>query len=238
MLEGARPTVAVSRGLRRVVPLLLLTFVLSWPHAARADDPKARPATLEWSEAKDELRLSVTYRDALDASIRRKLSRGLPTTIVLTGTAYRPGADKPVSTTVQSCKITWHVWNEAYRVEITRPDRSHTSWTTTLEGVLRRCAEARDLPLATRDQIPIGVPVLLKGKVQINPISPEILEKIRRWVSRPVRTGTAAPGDALFSTFTGLSMQRVGEAERSVEFVTTPAVPTVEAPKKAPKNEG
>ncbi len=66
----------------------------------------------------------------------------------------------------------------------------------------------------------------MTGKVQVNPVSQEVLQKLRRWVMRPSSTGTAAPGDALFSTFTGLFLQRVGDAERELRFVTVPAIPT------------
>ena len=65
----------------------------------------------------------------------------------------------------------------------------------------------------------------MKAAVRINPISEELLAKLKRWVSRPAQTATAAPGSALFSTFTGLFMQRVGDAERSVEFTTRVSLP-------------
>jgi hypothetical protein len=127
------------------------------------------------------------------------------------------------------------VWDEAYRVEITRPEGSRTRWTTTLEGVLRRCAEVSGLLAATNKEVAFGVAVSLRARVEVNPVSAEILEKIKLWVSRPARTGTAAPGDALFSTFTGLFMQRVGDAERTSEFVTVEAVPATAG---ANANEG
>ncbi len=170
----------------------------------------------------------------MDDEIRRKLSRGLPTTIVFTGTLYRRGGRAPVSTTVQTCKITWHVWDEAYRLEVTRPDGNRTRWTTTLEGVLRRCAEVSRLLVATSKEVAVGAPVYLRARVDVNPLSPEVLEKIKLWVNRPARTGTAAPGDALFSTFTGLFMQRVGAAERILELLTFEVIPLIGG---AAKNE-
>ena len=96
-----------------------------------------------------------------------------------------------------------------------------------MEGVLRRCAEANRLLTGTRQQIPVNVPLYSLGQVQVNPVSNEVLAKIQRWVSRPTGTGTAAPGDALFSTFTGLFLQRIGRAERQVQFRTRAVVPTV-----------
>jgi hypothetical protein len=198
--------------------------------SARAQEPKAgepvREAAFEWDADLEVLMLSMSFREVIDGKIQEKLRRGLPTTIVLTATIFRASGE-PLSTTAQTCKVTWHVWEEAYRVEVTRPGSSQVRWTTTIEGVLRRCAEVRRLLAGDRTQIPREASVYASGKVQVNPISPEVLKKIQRWVMRPASTGTAAPGDALFSTFTGLFLQRIGDAEREVKFVTRIALPKV-----------
>jgi hypothetical protein len=55
---------------------------------------------------------------------------------------------------------------------------------------------------------------------------------------RPSSTGTAAPGDALFSTFTGLFLQRIGDAERDQKFVTRPAKPVEFSSKAEEKKSG
>jgi hypothetical protein len=103
-------------------------------------------------------------------------------------------------------------------------------WTTTVEGVLRRCAEVRRLLAGTAGQIPLNVPLFCSAKVQVNPVSPEVMQKLKLWVTRPSGTGTAAPSDALFSTFTGLFLQRLGDAERELKFNSRPAAPTVVRP--------
>ncbi len=197
------------------------------PAAAQAEpEVVQRPARLEWDQDRRLLYLGLGFRDVVDGGIRAKLSRGLPTTIVLTATIYRPGVRDPLATTAQTCRVTWHVWEEAYRIELTRPGSVQVRWTTTLEGVLRRCAEARRLLAGNATQIPEGVPLLVRGSIQVNPVSPEVLQKLRLWVMRPSGTGTAAPGDALFSTFTGLFLQRIGDAERDVRFDTRAETPT------------
>lgn len=219
---------ARGRALRLARFVALLLWVLARPKLALAQEaPAPRTAAFEWDAARHELFVSLPFRDVVDDEIRRKLSRGLPTTIVFTGTLYRRGSKQPVSTTVQTCKITWHVWDEAYRLDVTRPDGARTRWTTTIEGVLRRCAEVTRLLVATNKEVAVGSPVFLRARVDVNPLSPEILDKIKLWVNRPARTGTAAPGDALFSTFSGLFMQRVGEAERVLELLTFEMVPVL-----------
>jgi hypothetical protein len=229
---------------RRCGPLLfalaVLLLLLLGPASARAQEGESkeappRDAALTWNAARSRLFVSVSFRDVIDAGIRKKLSRGLPTQIVLTATLYQAGSSEPLSTTAQTCKITWHVWDEVYLVEITRPGGTRSSPAITVEGVLRRCAEARNLLAATREQVPAGTALYLRAKVSVNPVSPEVLQKIKKWVLRPTGTATAAPGDALFSTFTGLFLQRIGEAERELLFATKPVVPIVPKPRPPPK---
>jgi hypothetical protein len=214
----------------RLVWLRALLFAVvalgtSFAHA-QAEPPVAqRDAILEWDTDRSLLYLDMSFRDVVDANIRTKLSRGLPTTIVLAATIQRAGSNEPVSSTAQTCRVTWHVWEEAYHVEIIRPGSSQVRWTTTLEGVLRRCAETRRLLAGDGLQVPRGVALYAKGSIQINPVSPEVLQKLKRWVMRPSSTGTAAPGDALFSTFAGLFLQRIGDAEREQRFQTRSQIP-------------
>lgn len=214
--------------LRAAAVLVLLMAPRIAP--AQSDEEEAPPprwASYEWDADQRLLYATLSYRDVMDDALRAKLKKGLPTTILFSAAVYVPNVKAPVATTVQSCKVTWHVWEEAYRIDLTQPGTHVTSWTATVDGVLRRCTDARHLLIANRNQLPPGKPVYLEGKVQVNPVSPQLLERIKRWVSRPAATGTAAPGDALFGTFTGLFMQRIGEAERVLEFTTVTAVPRV-----------
>lgn len=188
-----------------------------------------RSASFVWdSPEKRLLFVNVSFRDAIEADMREKLKRGLPTTIVMTATVRTPNRETPLATTAQSCTVTWHVWEEAYRLEITRPgEHRPVTWSPTVDGVLRRCAEATRLLAGTRGQVPSNAALYLEAIVQVNPVSSDVLARITRWVSRPSGTGTAAPGDALFSTFTGLFLQRIGQAERLFSFRTRPSVPSL-----------
>ncbi len=186
-----------------------------------------RSVKLYWDKSGSGLLADFAFRDALDARIRGKLSRGLPTEIVLTALVYASDSPNPLSTTFQTCKITWHVWEEMYRVDITRANQSkgRRHWTPSIGGVLRRCAESNRLLVADSEQVSRGRVLYLAATVRINPIGDELLKKLKRWVSRPSRSSTAAPGSALFSTFTGLFMQRIGDAERTVSFRTVQVLP-------------
>jgi hypothetical protein len=178
---------------------------------------------LAWEDSKyRKLSLTIAFRDVIDQEIQAKLTRGLPTTILFTAGIYAAGSENPIGTTIQTCRITWHVWEEAYRVEMTRANLPPaTSWTTTIEGVLRRCGETRRLPVALL-ATGLRTPLLVRARVLVNPVGDALMQKIKRWVSRPTSANTSAPGDALFGTFTGFFMQHVGEAEKIAVFGTPP----------------
>ncbi len=219
--------VASSR--RRVNRLFLLSVaLLTLAFVASADAPKKAkpyPMRVEWDAAAKNVYATMNFRSVVDPKIRAKLRRGLPTTIVFTAAVYRLGDKQPIATTAQSCRITWLVWEEVYQIVMTRPGGSSKIHTPSVEGILRRCAQANRLIVGTRAQIPKETAIRLEGRVQVNPVSKEMLKKIRRWVSRPSATGTAAPGDTLFSTFSGLFLQRIGAAERELRFTTIAMVP-------------
>jgi hypothetical protein len=229
--RSARPR-ARAFGLGALVFVALLVSTSS----ARAED--TRPARFIWTYTKTYLFVSVKFRDVIDTEIQKKLARGFTSTIVFTGTLFIAGQKDPVATTAQTCKITKLVWEDVYKIQITRPGGTKTELTPSIEGVLRRCGETRTpLLTATSSQVSVGSAVYLSAKVQVNPVSQETLDRIKRWVSRPSGTATAVPGDALFSTFTGLFLQRIGEADRELKFTTKTEVPAVQKPPPPPKEK-
>jgi hypothetical protein len=204
-------------------PLLFASVLLisTVPKAARAQDvPPVRQATMSFDD-KQVLRMSVAYRDVVDGSTVAKLKGGLPTTIVMSAYVFRDGGGPWVAATFKTCRVIFDLWNEVYRIELSQagaPKEDQVS--ATLEGVLRRCAETDRLPVAGRAMLPGSGSYYLAALVEVNPVSPDMLDRIKRWVSRPTDTSTAAPGDALFGSFVGLFVARIGRADRQLSFRT------------------
>lgn len=228
---GASTRSAVNfRWLTSTLSLAAFASVFSIGADAWAEDERLanRMARLQWEDAKlSQLSVTVAFREAITPEVQAKLTRGLPTSILLTAGLYARGSEEPVGTTVQTCRVTWHVWEEAYRVELSRANLPvSSSWTTTLEGVMRRCGEAKRLPIMLLPRFRRTMTLSMRARVLVNPIGDELLQKIKRWVSRPTGPNASAPSDALFGTFTGFFMQHIGEAERTVVFETFPVLPT------------
>lgn len=220
----------------------LLVALCTWTSGARADVPKEfslqidqinneatreRPAKFTWSSDRRLVAVDFRFHDLITAGIQRKLRRGLPTQILLLGALITDGSSNPVSAVFQDCKVTWHVWEEMYRVELQRSSEGSVRkvWTPTLRGVLRRCAQTNRLIVADRSQVPSNSRLRLVGVVSINPVSDKLHARLRGWLSRPARSARRDAGGALFSAFTALFIRRIGDAEHSLPFRTRQLVP-------------
>jgi hypothetical protein len=200
--------------------LLASLFVLSASTARADEELPVRQATLAFDE-KQTLRVSVGYRDVVDAATVAKLMGGLPTTIVMRAYVFRETGGAPLAAAFKTCRVIFDLWDEVYRIEIAQTGLGDVvTASPTLEGVLRRCAEADRLAVIGRSVLPANGSYYLAGAVEVNPVSPEMLERIKRWVSRPIGTSTSAPGDALFGSFVGLFVARIGVADRQLAFRT------------------
>lgn len=215
---------------------------------ARADDPPKPPESPEQLPQravsvgldKTSVVMGVTYRDAFDGKTLSKLTSGLPTVIALRGYLFREGEKAPVALTAKSCRIVYDLWEEVFRLQIVQPGKTSEATALSIEGVLRQCGEAQRLHLAERAQMREGTRHFVAAIVEVNPMSPETLDTIRRWVTRPSKSTAIGPGDSLFGSFVGLFVTRVGDAERRIAFRTgsflppKPPPPPPPPPKRAP----
>ncbi len=219
---------------RRALPVFVVASAIAMGEGSvHAQDTPDTPGKLPRRQAvfqrhprTKEIHATFSYRDVVDARVRRKLQSGLTTVIVLGGGVFEVGGgDTPVAGTGiwQSCRIAFDVWNEVYRLQIGRPGGDRTSVAVNLEGVLRRCTEARKLTI--RGTLEPGRPYFLAATVEVNPVSQEMIEQIRRWVSRPPGAGAVSPGDSLFGSFVGLFVARIGKADRTLSFRTQAFTP-------------
>lgn len=222
---------------RRLSLRLFLFFVLTmWTWPLRAEPPKT-PSSLPSRNADVTLDgkhvlLSVSFRDVVDAEISKKLASGLPTVIVLRAWLFRDGGNDPVAMTAKTCKIVYDLWDEVYKLQITQPGGQTDSVAVNQEGVLRQCAEAKKLRLAERNELDSNTRFFVAALVEVNPLSQETLDRIKRWVTRPNGAQSTSKGDSLFGSFVGLFVTRINDADRKLSFRTQAFYPPNPAPEK------
>jgi hypothetical protein len=182
-----------------------------------------RQANYAWD--KDLLRASFSYRDVLgDDALVKKLSSGLPMVIAMRAYVYAAGQDQPIALAPRVCRVVYDLWDEVYRVHVSEPERDRDQ-AAVLDGVLRICTEARDLPVVRRRLLAPGQPYFLAVVVDVNPVSPEMVDQMRRWMSRPTGSTGIGPSDALFGSFVQLFVRELATTDRTLTFRTQDLVP-------------
>ena len=225
-----------SRAFALVLSFLVALAITAPPRSARAEDdpPKQeelprRQANFAWDKndktGQTLLRASFSYRDVIDKAMADKLASGLPNVIAMRAYVLREGEANPVALAVRTCRVVYDLWDEVYRLKISSVGGERDSAALNLEGVLRQCAEGRDLPVVDRSLLATGKPHFLGVIVEINPGSPQMLAQMRQWVSRPAGSTGIGPGDALFGSFVGLFVRQIGNADRTLRFRTQSITP-------------
>jgi hypothetical protein len=208
--------------LRRMLFCFLVGAALlftSEEHVFAQEPPARKRVTAAWDD-KQFLHIAISYREIVDPVTVKKLQSGLPTTIVTRAGFFRVGENKPLGGIGRTCVVTFDLWDELYHLKINGgPDEVVISIDGSPEGVLRRCAELElTVPrwaLASKGEF------YLLASASVNPVSSDMVDRIKRWVTRPVGTNVAA-GDALFGSFVDLFVTRgIGDADRVLEFRQT-----------------
>lgn len=200
------------------------------PIVVRAEDALKTPSQLTQRTAtfaveKKMVVMTVAYRDAVDATIQKKLLSGLPTTIAMRGYLFKEGGTDPVALAAKSCKVVYDLWDEVFRITITQAGGQTTTVAVNVEGVLRNCAEAKKLPIMERSSMTDTQKYFVAGIVEVNPISADMLDRIKRWVTRPNGSTSLSSSDSLFGSFVGLFVTRIQAADKRVQFRSAAFLP-------------
>jgi hypothetical protein len=132
---------------------------------------------------------------------------------------YRDGEVTPVALAARVCRVVYDLWDEVYRIHLSEPERERNQ-AVVLDGVFRLCTDARDFPVVRRGLLEGGAPYFLGVVVDVDPVSQEILEQIRRWMSRPTGNTGLLPTDALFGGFVQLFAPQIAVSPTQLRFRT------------------
>lgn len=177
-----------------------------------------RQATLAWNDSV--LRATMTFRDAVPPPLVAKLGSGITTIIAVRAYVMPADESSPVALAARTCRVVYDLWDEVYRVRVTGPGGDRDLAVLSPEGVLRQCAETRDLAIVERAHLKAGRDYYLGVIVDVNPVSPQMLEQMRRWISRPTGATRIGPSDALFGSFVGLFVRQIGASDSTLRFRT------------------
>ncbi|MBW2461478.1 MAG: hypothetical protein JRH11_07515 [Deltaproteobacteria bacterium] len=207
---------ALFLALLAVSSVSLASLLVPVPAQAQEQPPRRR---LGVSFRGGPAHLTFSARDLLNADAREKLASGLPQTVVMRVYAYAEGRSAPIAMSVRSCRVVYDLWEEVYRVQVESVNADRATTVSDLDEVLERCVISRRFPVGTAADYSRhrGRRVYFAVLFEFNPLSPDTVERIRRWLARP--TGGRVQGEAFFGSFVSLFVnRRIGDAERLLSF--------------------
>jgi hypothetical protein len=201
--------------------LVALAFVLSVTANAAAQESHLEVRKLGVTQTGQHLAVSFSYRDAFTSKIKEKLKSGLPTRVMLQINLEREGTAKPVAFWFRSATIVYDLWEEVFIVTVEDVrGRRHAKAKTASEAInlAGSLASARVASIASQPPGSYRLRVL----VEVNPVSKELVDDIRRWLARPPASTTGVDAQSnFFGSFVGIFVdRRIGQADHTVAFVS------------------
>lgn len=185
--------------------------------------PGLRPVLVSWENGTP--RVTFRYRDLFDAETVQHVRSGLQVTIVMRVWALPEGRGDPLGFAARSCRIAYDVWDENFRVEVLDPAGLRTVALPTLDAVVAQCGEVRGLPLRMTRALHPGEPYHFATIAEVDPLTPDMVARIQRWIAQPGDRPVAAPAGHFFGNFVALFVNpTVNDAERTLRFDSGPQV--------------
>lgn len=205
----------MPRAVQRLALVALATIALALPAHAQVG---TRTIDVTWHEGAPDVSFSAA--DFADDTVRRRLSHGLLQTIVMRTYAYGADSTTPIAVAVRSCHVVYDIWAAHYAVDIRTEHDERSRTIDTIDGVIDACLVADHVTLGDHAAWGSrqGEHVTFAVVVELNPVTPDMVERIRGWLARP--EGGAAHDEAFFGSFVGLFVftRQIGDAERTLRF--------------------
>lgn len=203
---------------RRAAGLIALALLVTAAEA-RADDPV--PCTLEARGGRLWARLDLS--SAFPDDLRRTFANGLTNVVALHVALVREDGDVTAALFGREVEVLYDVWEETWAVTVkdAQSPRGRRLVARTWPELRALLADARDLDLAPVAELGDG-PWLLRTRVEVNPVSKELLQRTREFIANPaggVRTGT--PSRSVLGAMASYLLQ-AGDGGEARHFHTRP----------------
>jgi hypothetical protein len=162
----------------------LAVLVLSAGVAAADDGRLSR--RMGFAERGKNLVVTTSFPELFDSGAAEKVSSGFPSSVVVRIYVFRKDrTDQPVSLVLVEHEIVFDLWDEVYVLRTRGPLGKRELRYKSRQQAVRALTELDHMPIAPLDRIAVGPHHFLAAVIELNPISPELLAEMRKWLSRP-----------------------------------------------------
>jgi hypothetical protein len=207
---------------RRIAAALCLASGVLCAGLSTVYAERVRVKRFAFEERNGQLTITGGFREIFDARMRQRLSSGFATTVVMHVYLYRDGGGTPLAESIRSLRAVYDLWDREFLLQIERPRGRLIRRFKRDKEVVDRLTSFWRFPLAPIGKIDRGRQYFVAAIVEVNPMRPEVLSEVRRWLRRP--TGRERPGStSFFGSFVSIFVnKKISRAEQTFKVRSQP----------------
>ena len=205
----------------RVAAAALAILAASTGVAAAEDGNLVR--RMGFAERGKNLVVTTSFPELFDRGAAEKMSSGFPSSVVIRMYVFRKDrTERPVSLVLVEHEIVYDLWDEVYVLRTRGPLGKRELRYKSRQQAVRALTELDHMPIAPLDRIAIGPHHFLAAVIELNPISPELLAEMRRWLSRPAGESLDS-SSSFFGSFVSVFVNpKLDRADRTLRIRSQP----------------
>jgi hypothetical protein len=214
-----------QRGTLMAMAAVVAVVTLS-PLGSRAANAEPLPVRTTGLEVQGTTLLAtVGLQDLFTLGARDRLKSGFSTRVLIRILLRQEGAPDPVVVAFQRAEIIYDIWDEKFRVRVTRgTGTDRTVEAATVEQAIAAATTLWKFPFAERAQLEPGRRYFLAIRGDLNPLSQELQAEVRRWLRQSAgaqRRPGSGGGDSFFGSFVTVFVNpQIEDSEHQVRFVS------------------
>ncbi|MCC6748990.1 MAG: hypothetical protein IT371_15125 [Deltaproteobacteria bacterium] len=184
--------------------------------------PRAESVVLkaaDFREERGQLVVSAGFRELFDHALRKQLRSGFATTVVMRVYLYARDGGAAVAVSGQTLRAVYDLWDEVYLLRVEDARGNYYVRLRDQRQVVDRLTSFWRFPVGALARLRRGEGYFVAGVVEVNPMSPEVLAEVRRWLRNPSRQPRQVGGESFFGSFVSIFVNnKIRRAERTFKF--------------------
>lgn len=208
--------------MRRRLLLALAALVPCLSAVAIADERPPRLVGLH--QQRGWLGVSVSLRDLFWPADAERLRSGFVSRVVVRVEIYREGDMRPLARSDRSTEILFDLWDERFRVRVIEREGPRDALVTTEREAIDLATAFRAFRVTELPRLSPAAVYRLRFRADLNPISEDLVNEVKRWMVRPPGQGRVGAGDSVFGSFVSVFVnpKLPDESERQLSFWSQP----------------
>jgi hypothetical protein len=219
---GGSPSSARTRSRRAVSALLVGALCALVSPVVHADDDVGYKHGSFLEQGKM-LTITVGFREMMNSVLHGRLRDGFSTTVVMRLYLYERSSGQLVAFSARTLKAVYDLWDEQYLLRIEEPGKNRSAHERREQRVVDLLTSCWRFPLVGLDRLKPGTQYFVAVIAEVNPMSEELLEEVRRWLRNPAGEHRRGSEGSLFGSFVSIFVNnKIRSAEKTFRFRTQP----------------